>query len=119
MVQPFTTNHGLAAHPAFQVGARDYPAQVAIAAVVLAEHDEREWPARVVRIRDTQVRADDGLDAARDGTAVKLHEPEQVVFVGHRDRRHAVGGGFRRQRRNAHRAVHEGILGVDVQMYER
>ncbi len=118
-VQPVSPDHRLATNTALDVSARDDAGQVSVAAVVLAQYDQRERPARVVLIRNLKVRADNRLDARRNCASVEFHEPEQVVPVRHGDGGHAIPGRFLHQCRDTHGAVHERVLGVDMQVHKR
>jgi hypothetical protein len=87
--QPVARHQDLAEAPALEVGARQQPAQVAVAGVVAAQQGQAARVARVAGLVDPQVRADQRLDAALQGAAVELDHREQVDLVGHGDRRHA------------------------------
>ncbi|MNM42531.1 hypothetical protein D3C81_533730 [compost metagenome] len=116
----------MAFHP--RPGQQPRQAQVALAVAAQQRH-----PPRVLAfLGDHHVGAGDGLDAHAFGGLVELDQGEQVVEVGHRQRRQAefdrarqqVGllGFFRvslvRLGRHADGRVRQRELGVDVEMYE-
>ena len=68
---------------------------------------------------DAQVDADNRLDAGSDRLLVELDHAEQVILVSQGHGRHVVASAAFHQLRNAHGAINERVLGVQVQMDER
>ncbi len=113
----------------FEVGPRDESRQVAIAAIVLAEQHQAARLRALALLAQQCVHADEGLDPARQRRAVELHEREEIALVGQRHGGHAepragIHEALARELAvlvlalHAHDAVHERILGVNVQVDE-
>ena len=109
---------------ALGVGRRSELDQIAVAALVLAEHDQVVWTVGVlravkaVRAGDVDLAADDRLQAALQRFAVKLDRPEEVAVVRDRHRsmlqlRRAV-----HEPRNLAGAVEQAVIRVKVKMNE-
>ena len=68
---------------------------------------------------EVRLTTQDRLHSVRVGGLVELDCAKQVPVIGHRDRRHLEGFGAVKKRRVFDRAVEQGILGMEVQVYER
>ncbi len=68
---------------------------------------------------EVALHADDRLDAGGDRLLVEVVGTEDVAVVGHRQRRHAHGGGFLEEIFQPRRTVEHRVLGMHVQVDER
>ena len=85
--QPFRLDGDAVGAVAFHPCAREQPRQRQVAFAVAAQQGHRPW--RFAAFGDHHVGAGDGLDAHALGGLVELHQREQVVAVGDRQRGHA------------------------------
>ena len=100
------------------IGARQPVAQLEVPSARLAQEQRPERLVAIGVVGEPQVAADDRLHAFAPRRLIELHQPEQVVEVGERERRHAV-----RDRRSdsvvePDHAIDDGILAVQSQMDE-
>jgi hypothetical protein len=93
------------------------PAVALLVEELVAEVERRTVEPRAGRV--VALHADDRLDAGLRGLLVEVVGTEDVAVVGHRQSRHARGGGGRRHLGQLGRAVQHRVLGVDVQVHER
>ena len=67
---------------------------------------------------DVEFAADDGFDFGFFGGLVEIDAAVEVAVVGHGDGGHFEFHGFGDEFVDAHGAIEEGVLGVDVEMDE-
>ena len=110
---------------AVERGLRDDLDQVAVALVVLGEHDQvvvvvavgrRAVHAVVVLLADVELAADDRLDAVLLRGIVEMHRAEDVAVVGDGDGRHVQLGHARHELVDVAGAVEQRVVGVQVKM---
>ena len=70
-------------------------------------------------LRDVDLAADHGMDAAGLGGVIELDGAEQVAVIGHGDRRHLLFDRDLHQLVDIAGAVEQGIVGVAMKMNER
>ena len=87
VAQPLRRDRHTVRVVAFHPGARQQPRQRQVAGMVAAQ--QGQLPRTLLAIDEAEVGADDGLDADRFGGLVELDQREQVIAVGHRQRRQA------------------------------
>ena len=68
--------------------------------------------------RHVHLAADDRLDPGFSGLLVELDRAEDVAVVGHRHRRHPEFRRFLHEFPDAHRAIQQRVLGVEVEVNE-
>jgi hypothetical protein len=119
LAQPLQPAHGLRAHDVAGPGARQQLAQVQVADAVLHQHQHARQRVLVgAQALQHQLGADQRLDAGAARGLVELDGPEQVVQVGDRQRRLAVGRRGLDDVVDAVGAVDDGELGVQAQVDE-
>ena len=116
--QPAALDARHAALLPLEVGTRDQPREIAVTALRLAQQREARGRLPLALLAQQQIDADQRLHARLERLAIELHHREQIVLVGHRDRRHARGGDRRDQLRHPHHAVAQRELGVQPQVNE-
>ena len=103
----------------FNIRLCDQLSEISVANHVLTQQYQTEWPVRLIQIVDLEVYANNGLDAVFCRLPIELHQREHVSLIGQRDRGHALFDAMLHQHREPNRAIDDGILGVQMQMYER
>jgi len=109
-----------------QERARVEPHQAAVAALAGSEQHDPRWTCgkRIARVGvlvaeiDSELAADDGLDAISGHLVGKFQRPEQVVGVGERQRRLAIGFRKLAEFCDLDRALQQRIGRMDVEMDE-
>ena len=118
-VQPFAREHGPAAVLALEVAARHQSSEVPESAGVLRKQRQKHGLGTLAAVGDPEIRADDRLHAPLLRFTVELDHREQVAVVRQGHGRHACGRDRTHESGYADDPVHERILGVQPQVYER
>ena len=117
-LEPASRQFGVAPVLVGPVRARQPLAQTQVAAAIGAEQQQSERRVALGLVRDPDVAADDGLDAALARRPVELDQSEDVAEVGERERGHRVPRRGVDRVVDAHGAVGDRVLAVQPQVDE-
>ena len=116
LAQPLRAHDDAIVAMAFHPRAREQARQAQVAVAVAAQQGHARG--RFVAVGEQQVGAGDRLEPGAFGRLVELHQREQVVLVGDRDRRLPVRHAATDQLRDADGRVGQRVLAVQVEVGE-